>query len=510
MPRRTQEVSEAPGQAAGWISTSEEERGFARYLEIVWGGRWIILIAVVAAIAGAVIYVQVAPKVYQAHASLLVTPVPPTDTVSGLGLIEASSDPLRDIETGAGFVTTTSVAQRVKALLHDSRSPEQLLQQVQANPIAESDTVDVAATDDTAKGAQRLANSFVFATVVDRTAVLQQQLATLIPALQARVAALGTGGAVRAGLGAELAQLESLRQGGTPNLRVLAPADLPTSPTSPRKTLTVVAAAFGGLVLGVGLVFMIQLLDPRLRREEDLRERFKLPILARVPKAPRSSRRRGRGPLSPEIVAPEATDAYHTLRSVLTSVSRSGTRTRGGRIVLVTGPSPQDGKSTTSLNLAAALAASSSRVILVEADLRRPSIGRALDIRSEEGLESVLYGEVALEEALVPVQSGTNELDTLLASRNGAAAQPLSPSAFNDVLLAAREISDWVVVDAPPLLYAPDLLSGSRLFDAVLLVVRLGNTNLGNLEEIAETLAQHGIKPAGFVVVGTTGRPQYY
>ena len=512
MAPRPQVVSKAQAEDTSWITPPQEERGFGRYLEIVWGGKWIILICVVAAVACAVVYVEKATKVYEANSSLLVTPVPPADTISGLGLIQASSDPLRDIETGAGFVNTTSVAERVRSELKTDRSSQDLLQHVKATPVAESDTVNISATDDTAQGAQRIANAFAHAVVLDRTLALQHQLDILIPAIQARISKLGPGdNATRQALGSQLAELESLRQSGDPNLRVQAEADAPSSPTSPRKTLTVIAAAFGGLVLGVGIVFLTQLVDPRLRREEDLRERYRIPILARVPRVGRRRFRRDVGPLTPNAITPEAADAYATIRSVLVAGRRGSADagTRRGRIVLVTGANPYDGKSTTAINLANSLAASTDRVMLIEGDLRRPSVGKALDVKPERGLESVLYGETGIREALVPMPHA-NAVQMLLAGRNGSSSQPLMPSRFQAVLLAAREIADWVVVDAPPLIYAPDLLSGSRYIDAVMLVVRLGNTNLKNLEETAEMLAHHDLRPTGFVVVGTSGRAEYY
>jgi Mrp family chromosome partitioning ATPase len=516
MAPRPHPVPGTQNDDSDWITPPEEERGFGRYLEAVWGGRWIVLATVIAALICAIVYVESATPVYQADASLLVTPLPSADSVSGLGLIEASSDPLRDIETGAGFVNTSSVAQRAKAILHTKRSSQDLLKNIKATPVAESDTVDVAATDDTAAGAQRLANAFARGVVLDRTLALQHQLDVLIPALQARISKLGAGdGATRSALGGQLAELETLRQSSDPNLRVQATADAPTSPISPRKTLTVVAAIFGGLVLGVGLVFLTQLLDPRLRREQDLRDRYKIPILARVPRVGRRRWKGGGGPITPDKISPEAGDAYATIRSVLVAAKRSSppTTPRRGRIVLVTGASPYDGKSTTAINLANALAASSERVILVEGDLRRPSVGLALEVKPKVGLESVLYGETGLKEALIPMangDTGADQVQMLLASRNGSSPQPIMPSRLQAVLLAAREISDWVVVDAPPLIYAPDLLSGSRYLDAVLLVVRLGNTNVKHLAETAEMLAYHSLRPTGFVVVGTSGRAEYY
>jgi O-antigen/teichoic acid export membrane protein/Mrp family chromosome partitioning ATPase/LPS O-antigen subunit length determinant protein (WzzB/FepE family) len=513
-------LAAALSPAADWIVPVDTERNFAAYLAAIWAGRWIVVVVVVAALAGAVAYVEAAPKVYEAHAQLLITPLPATASVTGLGLIQQSAVPQNDIETGAGFVTTTAVAQRVRQALGTNQSTQHLLNNITVSPIANTDDVDIAARANSPAQAVRLADAFANATVADRTATLSSLLTQRISTIERQIAGLGTSnGPAKNALETQLGQYETLQTGSNPNVRVQALANPPTSPISPKKALTLVAGLVGGLVAGIGLVFLIQLLDPRLRREEELREGFRLPILARIPRAPRRSRKRRGGPMVPNQLTPEATDAFRTLRAVLSS-RKSGNRQ--GRTVLVTGPTPFDGKSTTAINLAATLAAADERVLLIEGDIRRPSIGAALNIAVPddaasvlENDESVLFGRYTLEDALVDTALAEGEnsphLRMLLApNRNGADTPPLSPAAFRSMLTAARSITDWVVIDAPPLIYAPELLSASGMVDDVILVVRLGNTNLGNLSETAEMLSQYGIRPTGFVVVGTSGHSEYY
>ena len=342
------------GGSGAWIAPVADDGGFARFLETVWAGRWIVLVAVLCAAVGALVYVESAQKVYKAHSQLLVTPVPNDPTTAGLGLIHDTSDPLRDVETGAGFVTDANVAQLVLQRLGLHESTTQLLSQITVTPIAESDIVDIAASSSSPARARAIASAFATATVDNRTARLHDQLAVLIPRLSTQLAALpSSDAAAKAALGSQLAELDTLSLEPDPTVRVESLASTPTSPTSPRKALTLVAAVFAGLVAGIGLVFGVLLLDPRLRREDQL-HRFRLPVLARIPRSKKRRRRPGSPePITPDAISPESADAFRALRSVLGAGgrasaggrARSAGRARGsGRVVFVTGSCPLDGQ----------------------------------------------------------------------------------------------------------------------------------------------------------------------
>src|SRR3954452_2967011 len=195
-------------------------------------------------------------------------------------------------------------------------------------------------------------------------------------------------------LASQLSRLELLRTGPDPTIRVETLADPPSSPSSPKKKLSVIAGIVAELVLGIGGAFALQVLDPRLRREEQLRRLYGLPILARIPQ---DQRAHGSGALAPESLSPSTIEAYRTLRATL-SASRG--QETGATSVLVTSPSPSEGKTTSAINLASSLALAGNKVILIEADLRRPAIGRARAVEPRHGTGSVLLEPVELEDAL--------------------------------------------------------------------------------------------------------------
>jgi capsular exopolysaccharide synthesis family protein len=256
-------------------------------------------------------------------------------------------------------------------------------------------------------------------------------------------------------------------------------------------------------------------LDPRLRREEQLRELYSLPVLARIPRERKAAttthgprrfrvgpRRTRRKALSPGQLSPTTLEAFRTLRTML-AASRRGLGQAEGRSVLVTGPSPSEGKTTTAINLAASFALAGHRVILIEADFRRPTVGEALGVRPRIGIGKVLLGSVSLEEALVPARPFGDNLRLLLVDRaDDWLAEVLSLPAATALLEEAQRLADYVVIDSPPLTEVIDALPLAQQVDDVVLVVRLGSSNISQLTRLGDLLEQHRITPSGFVVVG--------
>ena len=176
------------------------------------------------------------------------------------------------------------------------------------------------------------------------------------------------------------------------------------------------------------------------------------------------------------------------------------------RSILVTGPSPSEGKTTTAINLASSLALAGNRVILIEADFRRPTVGEALGVRARVGIGDVLLGNVALEDALVLAPPFGDNLCALLVDRaDDWLAEVLSLPAAEALLEDAKRLADYVVLDSPP------LTAGHRRDAAGAPGRRRRDRHPSRLEQPhparppGDLLDQNGIKPAGFVVVGGPG-----
>ncbi len=482
-----------------WLAPRAEQRGLQRYLTTLRDRWWIVLLVVVLSTGTAVAYVKTASKVYEASADLLVTPVSSSDPATlGLGLIQDSNDPTRDVSTATRFIVTTNVARRVVRSLHLSSTPGAVLASVNAQPVAQSSIVTVTAQRPSAKEAADVANSFAVEAVADRTEQLRRQLDRAIPALRQRLAGLSPAERQAAGeLETRLGALEALRGVPDPTISLTQRAELPTGPSSPRPKLAIAAGLLAGLILGLGGAFLIQAIDPRLRTEDQLRSIYRVPILARIPL---ESRRRKRGTLAPSEISGAGLEAYRTLRATLAASHSAEFRSRS---VLITGSSPSEGKSTTAINFAVSLMQAGNRVILIEADMHRPTIGKTLGVRPRHGIGSVLIRQVALQEALITTEEFGPDLQLLLVDRPGLeSADRLSLPTARQLVSEAEALADFVVVDSPPLTEVIDALPLVQEVGDILVVVRLGKSKLRKLTDLGEILAQYDLQPSGVALIG--------
>src|SRR3984885_13323040 len=321
--REMSSESERPVFGASGFQTT----GVKRYLRTVVEHWWIVALCVVVCVGATALYVSGAQRRYRTSSEMLIPPVPAgTTTLVGLPVLFSSGDPTRDVLTASSLITTPQVAADVVSTLGLHESPSALLANVTATPVGQSNLVAVQASASSAAQAQRIANAFPQAVIATRAAALHQAIDAILPSLQAQAAKLpsslrGQPGTVQD----QIDQLETLATRPDPTLTLAAAAVLPTSPYTPRAKLSILAGLFGGLILGICAAFAYQALDPRLRREEELRELFRIPILAEIPR----ERSRGSGtrrPILPTELSFGALEGYRTLRTTL--VARAGGRPR--------------------------------------------------------------------------------------------------------------------------------------------------------------------------------------
>ncbi len=485
-------------RSSDWLAPQGPREGLGHYVEVIRDRRKLIIMCVliVTIVAGA--YAKLASPTYKAESHLLVTPVNGETSLIGLGLITNSGSPTGDVATAASLVTTSEVGALVATKVGHITG-RAALGHVSAVPVAQSNVVAVTASASTAERAQELANAFAVATVQNRTRILHHQLETIIPTLKQQVEALPvTQRTGQGSLGERLSSLETLLAGPDPTISVESLAQRPSSPSWPNTKLSVIAGFLIGLVIGLGGAFALESLDPRVRREETLRRIFRLPVLARVPRERRPASRKL--PMRPGELSPAAQESYRMLRVALGARAH----TDGTRSMMITGSTRSEGKSTVALNLAATLAFAGHKVILVEADLRRPSLAGALDLlakRGKRGTAGVLMGEISLQDALVPVKRLSDNLSALLVEQSAPYLADGLLAASDEIVQQARSLADYVIFDAPPVTEVSDALPLSQHVDDVLIVARLGHSRTDQLVNLGEVLSRQGVRPTGLVVV---------
>ena len=491
-----------------WRQAQVAQPTLGRRLETI-RQRWrLIAAATLLGLGLGILYLALTPDSYEAESRLLVKPIPADESIfAAVGLITESSDPSLGVQTAVQLVDNPEVAGSVSQQLELELDPTETLSRVDIEPIPQSYIVSITGHAETPEEAQDLANTFAEEAVDRRTAEVQRRAAEVLPRLEAQLAQLPRGGAAAEGLSATISELRFLSEGTDPTLQVESEAELPKSPSSPKPALAIGLGLAGGFLVGTMIAFALQLLDPVLRREGQMRALLPVPIIARVPR----ENRKHDNPILPTSMGLPSREAYRTLRATL---SVAGPRGGSPRSIFITGPGAAEGKSTTALNIAISLALAGKKVIFIEADLRRPNVGKALGLKPAKGVVSVLVEESKLEDALVTTQAFGPNLQLLLADHSGPGVPELLSLRAAELLLShAEEIADFVVIDSPPLTDVIDALPLARRAEAVLIVARLGKSRIPRIKRLAELLDANDIQPVGTAILAVpreSRRSGYY
>lgn len=273
-------------------------------------------------------------------------------------------------------------------------------------------------------------------------------------------------------------------------LTVIHPATVPSSPIKPNKLLDIGLGFVIGLLVGVGVVVLRDVLDNTVKGPQDFEE-LDVPVLGMVP----FDKRTDREPIAFRADAHGArAEAYRQLRTSLQFVNVD----EAPRIISITSAIPGEGKTTTAINLAAALAEAGFRVCLIEADLRRPTIAKSLGLVSEVGFTTLLIGKAKLENVL---QNAGRNLAVLTSG-----PVPPNPSELlvseqaSSVIRHIAEMVDFTIIDSAPLLPVADGAEVAAIADATLVVHHAGKTTREQAAQSIETLEKVGERPVGVVL----------
>jgi succinoglycan biosynthesis transport protein ExoP len=428
---------------------------YARLLRAHWV---LILGTMVACNAAAAVLAWTREPVYTAQTQLFVSTAGPRSDSSPSETYQGGLFSQARVTSYANVVSSPSVVQAVIKQLGIDRSVQDVQSKLSASVPEGTVLIDVTVTDRSPQMAKAIADA------------VGDQFPRFVEALES----------------AEPGQASPIK------LSVTSPARLPTTPTAPHKSLYVTLGVLFGFLLGTGLAVLREMVDSRIRRDEDAVAVTEAPILGRISHDQRARQR-------PLVVAgdPDSAEAeaFRRLRTNLRVVSLD----RGLQSIVVSSAVSAEGKTLIVANLGFAFAQAGTSVVLVDADMRRSGLASVLGLEATVGLSDVLAGDVPLENALRRHRALPLEV---LAS----CATPPNPSellgsdrcvALHDALTRRAEI---VLFDTPALLPVSDAAVLSRIAAAVVLVARVPSTRVSQLDVAAQSLHSVGRRPLGVVL----------
>lgn len=494
-------------------ASSDGSLDLREFLQKVARRKWLVLAVVVIVASLAALYSYTRPKVFSATAEVLAQPV----------LVQPlDADPLDNLsmQTEAQLVRSTPVAELARPRLGGSDvslAIPDLLRKVTVTTPDDTQILQVAFTDSTARGAEKGAQAFAkgylefrldraLRKIEDMSATIRDQIASYdaeIDAIDGQLEGLSPDSAQFDTLSGErdgweagrltlLSRLGDIQTLSTDPGQVVQDADKPSSPISPKHQVDLALGVLLGLAAGIALASVREQLQDRIEDAAGLRKALKAPTLGRIPE---SALLRGDVPRLVTVDEPRspAAEAYRTLRTNLLAACKAAKV----RTILVTGARQGEGKTTTSVNLAVALAQVGRSVVLISADLRYPRVHSLLGIGNEQGLGQVLLGALNLNAALIdtPIPN-LKVLPSGPASGVDEPAELLQSDRMFEVIRGCRQ-ADFVIIDGPPIEPVADSLVLADLVDGVVMVA---DAQDGTGASVAR--ARHQLEQVGGTILG--------
>jgi non-specific protein-tyrosine kinase len=500
--------------------SQQEALDIRSYFRPIWRRKWIVLTIVVVTAGATYLISSHQQKAYKASTSVYVTDADPTLDIANPGSNGITSTSLANV---AQLITSASVANAVSRTLG---MPASSAGSVAATPSTVANFVTVTARSRSPVLAARLANTYVSVYLSSRAQAVAAKARQRERAAQVALATLPKRTTVSTERQVLLQQIGSYQQAvlnPSPGAQVTNSAAVPGAPTSPNPKRDAIFGGVVGLVLALIVAFCVDLLDRRLVSVATVGSAFDSPVLAVLPHVSDPA------PLldgSRPVVPPEFLEELRSLTVML----RLGSKSEPPRTIMVTSTLSQEGKSTITRDLALVYAGSGQRVLVIDGDLRRPSMERLFGIKTERGLAQILRGEASLTEvavaAVVPqtVAPSTNGHAQIESANGDAPGLPVSIELFGSVdlishgarldsplalmssdrmvalLEEASKRYDIVLLDTPPVLAVADSVPLMEVVDSMVLIARLGQTTRQSASRFREMVERLSIDTFSGVV----------
>ena len=292
----------------------------------------------------------------------------------------------------------------------------------------------------------------------------------------------------------------------TNNIQVVDKAEVPLFPHKPRIPLNAAIGLLAGLVLGLGLVFLIESLDDSIKFADEVEKFLMVPLLGVIPKVKEKTNLASLALLAHKDPRGHIAEAYRSVRTALQFSTSQGAPRR----LVLTSTTKNEGKSTTALALAINFAQMGSKVVLIDGDMRNPTVHKYLGLGNANGLSNYLSGHE---------QEGALSKDSGIANLRVITAGPIPPSPV-DLLTGPRFVelmglletqgTQYIIVDGPPVLGLADAIVLANQVQSVLYVAQASQTRKSHIKDAFRRLRMAGIVPCGVVLTKTTAQNTAY
>ncbi|MCB0830225.1 MAG: polysaccharide biosynthesis tyrosine autokinase [Solirubrobacterales bacterium] len=413
------------------------------------------------------------------------------------------TDETRQAATNLDLVNQGRVRDAAAKAMGNDFDAAKVDSEVEAGTSGDSDVITITATDPDPETAAKLANTYAASVVAYRAFMDRQQILRYKRRIDSAIDAAKEGGDDPSALETGSKQLGILASVQTGNVEMVQSASVPTSKSSPKPARNTFFGLIAGLVIGLLAAFGAERFDRRLRNPDDVEESFGLPVLGVVPETEDiAASNRGEAGMHLPFAAAES---FRMVRASL----RYFNIDEEIKVVMVTSEVPEEGKSTVAWNLAN-VAALSGSALLIETDLRRPSLSRQHGISPSPGLAEYLTHQVELDATIQKKSvlgengAGTgSELDVI-----SAGTPPPNPSelleskSMANFLAEVRGKYDLVVIDTAPVGVVSDSLALARHADGVLIVSRIDKSTRDSAVRLKQRLRRSNVPILGVIANG--------
>lgn len=418
--------------------------------------RWLSLLLLTAlGTAGGYAYAQTLPTTYTAQSSVFVTTLQGDSTAE---LVQGSMYAQNIVQSYAALATTPAVLNPVIEKLNLSLAPQQLARSITASVPLNQVIIEIQASSYSPQGAADVANS------------------------------------VASSLSRQASALSPKDADGKPTIRLdtVSPASVPSFPSGPNTRLLMATGAAIGLIIGLLYAFGRELLDTRIRSSADLRRVGDVQVIGTVA----LRRRKDRDPIA--FRSHSHGSRAESYRRIFTNIQFADVDDPVTSVI-VTSAIAGEGKTQTALNLAYATAERLDRVLLIDADLRRPNVADSLNLEGSIGLTTVLRGDVDVADAIVVGGGGRPDIlpAGVIPPNPG---QLLASKSMASLFTELRDAYDFLIIDSPPVVPVMDALPLTRLVDGVIIIARYKSTRRGQLSRALSNLGRVNAKILGVVL----------